>query len=67
MFAGVGGFDLAFERHGCEIVAHVEIDKHAQAVLRKHWPEAQLIGDVHDVVGWIASRLMAVHGRAQDR
>ena len=27
LFAGIGGFDLGFERAGFEVVGHVEIDK----------------------------------------
>ena len=33
LFAGIGGFDLAFERAGAEVVACVEIDKNCFAVL----------------------------------
>ena len=29
LFAGVGGFDLALERNGVEVIAICEIDKHA--------------------------------------
>ena len=37
LFAGVGGFDLALERNGVKVVAAVEIDKKASAVLQKHF------------------------------
>jgi DNA (cytosine-5)-methyltransferase 1 len=33
LFAGVGGFDLAMERNGVNVVAAVEIDKKCQEVL----------------------------------
>lgn len=39
LFAGVGGFDLGFELAGHECVGQVEIDKHCQQVLAKHWPD----------------------------
>jgi DNA (cytosine-5)-methyltransferase 1 len=51
LFAGVGGFDLALERSGFNVVASVEIDKNARAVLEKHFPKAQLFNDVTEVTG----------------
>lgn len=42
LFAGIGGFDLALERQGVKVVASVEIDKKAQDVLRKHFPNSTL-------------------------
>jgi DNA (cytosine-5)-methyltransferase 1 len=51
LFAGVGGFDLALERNGVNVVAAVEIDKHAQAVLAKQFPNTQLFNDVTEVTG----------------
>jgi DNA (cytosine-5)-methyltransferase 1 len=51
LFAGVGGFDLALERNGVKVVASVEIDKKASAVLAKHFPHSQLFDDVCTVTG----------------
>jgi len=51
LFAGVGGFDLALERNGVKVVASVEIDKKASAVLAKHFPNSQLFDDVCTVSG----------------
>jgi len=51
LFAGVGGFDLALERNGVEVVASVEWDKHAQSVLRKRFPNSQIYGDIQGVTG----------------
>jgi DNA (cytosine-5)-methyltransferase 1 len=51
LFAGVGGFDLALERNGIKVVASVEIDKKASAVLAKHFPDSQLFGDIQEVTG----------------
>ena len=51
LFAGVGGFDLALERSGFNVVASVEIDKNARFVLEKHFPKAQLFNDVTEVTG----------------
>jgi DNA (cytosine-5)-methyltransferase 1 len=47
LFAGVGGFDLGLERSGHTCVGQVEIDKHAQSVLARHWPN---VPKHHDVV-----------------
>lgn len=46
LFSGIGGFDLGFERAGMRIEWLCERDKHAQAVLRRHFPAAPLHGDV---------------------
>ena len=51
LFAGVGGFDLALERNGAEVVATCEIDKHAQKILTRHFPNAQLFSDVTTLTG----------------
>ena len=51
LFAGVGGFDLAMERNGVEVVANVEIDKQCQRVLAKHFPKAKQFSDITDVKG----------------
>ena len=40
LFSGVGGFDLGFEREGFDVAYQVEFDKHAQSVLRRHWPKS---------------------------
>ena len=45
-FAGIGGFDLGFERAGCEVVFQCEIDPHCQQVLRRHWPDIPLHDDI---------------------
>ena len=52
LFAGVGGFDLGFEKAGHTCVGQVEIDKNAQSVLRKHWPDVPLHDDVKTAVEW---------------
>lgn len=49
LFAGIGGFDLGFERAGFEIKWQVEIDPFCRAVLAKHWPQVRRYEDVRDV------------------
>ena len=57
LFSGVGGFDLAFERAGFKVAYQVEFDTHAQAVLKRHWPNTPLFEDVRNVT---AAELPAV-------
>jgi len=51
LFAGIGGFSYAGERlvGGYETVAFCEYDEHAQKVLRKHWPDTEIIKDIRDL------------------
>jgi DNA (cytosine-5)-methyltransferase 1 len=51
LFAGIGGFDLALERAGVDVIASVEIDKHARKVLAKRFPKTHLLEDVQEVTG----------------
>ena len=51
LFAGVGGFDLALENNGVEVVASVEIDNKAQEVLRRRFPNSTIFGDITEVKG----------------
>lgn len=50
-FAGIGGFDLGFERAGMEVIHQIENDKWCRQVLRRWWPDVNLYGDVTDVRG----------------
>lgn len=51
LFSGVGGFDLALEQNGVKVVATCEIDKHAQKILTRHFPNTQLFTDVSTLTG----------------
>lgn len=46
LFAGIGGFDLGFERAGMVCKWQVEIDEYANRVLAKHWPDVRRWPDV---------------------
>ena len=46
LFAGIGGFDLGFERAGMECKWQVEIDPKARDVLTRHWPMVRRHDDV---------------------
>lgn len=51
IFAGIGGFDLGFERAGFEIHWQVEIDPVCRQVLGKHWPAVRRYEDVRECCG----------------
>lgn len=46
LFAGVGGFDIGFERAGMECKWQVELDTYCRRVLEKHWPHVRRHADV---------------------
>jgi DNA (cytosine-5)-methyltransferase 1 len=48
-FAGIGGFDLGFERAGMEVVFQCEINKFGQKILKKHWSDVPLVSDIKEV------------------
>lgn len=48
LFAGIGGFDLGFERAGMKCKWQVEINPFAVAVLEKHWPNVKRFRDIRD-------------------
>jgi DNA (cytosine-5)-methyltransferase 1 len=49
LFAGIGGFDLGFERCGMRVAWQVERDPFCRAVLARHFPEAERFEDVREV------------------
>jgi site-specific DNA-cytosine methylase len=51
LFAGIGGFDLALQRCGVDVVAAVEIDDAARGVLADRFPTTRLFTDVREVTG----------------
>jgi DNA (cytosine-5)-methyltransferase 1 len=48
LFAGIGGFDLGFERAGMVCKWQVEIDDYATRVLAKHWPNVHRERDIRE-------------------
>ena len=49
LFAGIGGFDLGFERAGMRVAWQVEQDAYCRAVLARHFPYAARFEDVREV------------------
>jgi len=50
-FAGIGGFDLGFERAGWKCRWQIEIDAACNRVLQRHWPDVERKGDIRRVKG----------------
>lgn len=48
-FAGIGGFDLGFERAGMETVYQVEKKQFCLDILEKHWPDVARETDIRKV------------------
>ena len=55
-FAGVGGFDLGFERAGLACVGQVEIDKKCVEILANHWPDLDRHDDIETARDWADER-----------
>lgn len=49
LFSGIGGFDLAFQRAGATHLAFCEIDKTAQSIIRRQFPNVKIISDVKTI------------------
>ena len=48
-FSGIGGFDLGFERAGMEVVFQSEIKESSRKILKKHWADVKLMGDINKI------------------
>jgi DNA (cytosine-5)-methyltransferase 1 len=51
LFSGIGGFALAAGWAGFETVGFCDNEPYAQAVLKKHWPNVQIHGDIKALKG----------------
>ena len=49
LFAGIGGLDIGLEQAGHETAVFCEWDPVAQAVLREHFPEVPIRGDIREI------------------
>lgn len=50
-FSGIGGIDLGLERAGMEVIFQCEILPFGQSILKRHWPDVMLAGDIRHVQG----------------
>ena len=48
-FAGIGGFDVGFERNGFETTFLCEINPFCNEVLASHWPKVSLFKDINEL------------------
>ena len=46
-FAGIGGFDVAFEKKGFSTALLCEINPFCNQILNRHWPNVQKAGDIN--------------------
>lgn len=51
LFAGIGGFDLGFERAGFKSAFQCEIDPFCNEILAKHWPKTTRHSDIKELDG----------------
>jgi len=51
LFSGIGGLDLGLEMAGMECSWMVEVDKFGSQILKHHWPEAEIYGDIYKIDG----------------
>lgn len=67
LFAGLGGFDLGFERAGIETLWQVENNPFCRAILKKHWPAAKRFSDVNELTSLAEdSPVRIFHGRGAE-
>lgn len=48
-FAGIGGFDVAFEKLGFSTKLFCEINPFCNQILERHWPKVQKVGDINEI------------------
>ncbi len=48
-FAGIGGFDIGFERNGFATQFLCEINPFCNEVLKRHWPQVERVGDISEL------------------
>ncbi len=51
LFSGIGGLDLAATAAGIEVAGMCEIAEYPQEVLKRRFPNARIVSDIHDVHG----------------
>lgn len=49
-FSGIGGFDFPMIQEGWECIGFSEIDKHAEKVYLKHFPDHKNYGDITKII-----------------
>lgn len=70
LFSGIGGFAYAFDQVFHEQKnTHIfcEIDKFCQAVLRKHWPDSEIISDIKTFADTRVKKQRGVSDNAREK
>ena len=49
-FAGIGGFDVAFENQGFSTTFLCEINPFCNQILDRHWPQVKRTSDINDII-----------------
>jgi DNA (cytosine-5)-methyltransferase 1 len=49
IFAGIGGFDLGFERAGMQCAWQIEVEVHCSKLLEDKFPNAKRYADVREI------------------
>jgi DNA (cytosine-5)-methyltransferase 1 len=62
LFSGIGGFALAAKWNGFRTVAFCDCEPYAQAVLKKHWPDVHVHGDIREVRGELYAGITLLTG-----
>ena len=53
LFAGIGGFELGFERAGMKVVWQVENDAQCNKLLGARFPGVRQLGDIREFAPWV--------------
>lgn len=48
-FAGIGGIEEGFHANGAKTIFMCEKDERAKTVLKSHYPDAEIVGDIKDI------------------
>ena len=48
-FAGIGGFDIAFEQSGFKTLLLCEINPFCNQILARHWPKVRKEQDINEI------------------
>ncbi len=51
LFSGIGGFSIGLEAAGMTCAGHVEVEPYCREILKAHWPDVPLWGDVKQLRG----------------
>jgi len=62
LFTGIGGFDLALEMGGVEVIWQSEIERHCLELLKEKWPSVKRYRDIRKFLEWDAEPVDIIVG-----